>query len=255
MITDSELREHFALATRDVPAGPDLETSISRGRRTRRRRRAGLVSAAVAGVAAAAAVAGITLSGSGSETDLVATDPPPSSAPATDGSFVAGTDHDELLEQTIARHLPSLPRPDDVYPSDWDHRGPMPDADFADATDWQAAYTVSPTEELLVLSGYAPPGEKADPGCPGGRTTSGEIGCHRTPGPDGWITDDAYTTGDAYVFYSTYVVRSGFTTTVLETVTASSWDEALDRRAFVPADLHPLLTDADLAFPLPASRR
>ncbi|WP_296606835.1 hypothetical protein [Nocardioides sp.] len=251
MITDSELREHFALATDDVPSGPDLETSINRGRRSRRRRRAGLLGGAVAGMIAAAAVAGIALSGSGTGSDLVATDPAPSGA----ADFVSGTDHDQLVERTVARHLPSLPRPDDVYPSDWDHRGPMPDADFADATDWQAAYTVSPTEELLVLSGYAPPGEKADPGCPGGRTTSGGIGCHRTPGPDGWITDDAYTTGDAYVFYSTYVVRSGFTTTVLETVTASSWDEALDRRAFVPDDLHPLLTDADLAFPLPASRR
>lgn len=251
MITDSELREHFALATNDVPSGPDLELSISRGRRSRRRRRAGLLGGAFAAVTAAAAVAGIALGGSGSGSDLVATDPLPSGA----ADFVSGTDHDELVEQTIARHLPTLPRPDDVYPSDWDHRGPMPDADFADATDWQAAYTVSPTEELLVVSGYAPPDEKADPGCPEGRPTSDEIDCHRTRGPDGWITDDAYTTGDAYVFYSTYAVRSGFTTTVLETVAASSWDDALDQRVFVPADLHPLLTDADLAFPLPTSRR
>lgn len=251
MTTDSELRERFALATQDVPAGPDLETSILRGRRARRRRRAGLVGGAVAGVAAAAVVAGVALGGTGSGTDRVATDPAPNRA----GDFVAGTDHDELIQRVVARHLPALPRPDDVYPSDWDHAGPMPDAQFVDATDWQAAYTVAPAEELLVVSGYAPPDEKADPGCPEDRPTGGEIACHRTRGPDGWITDEAYTSGDAYVFYSTYAVRSGFTTTVLETVTASSWDDALDQRAFSAAQLHPLVTDAELVFPLPASRR
>lgn len=255
MITDDDLRERFDLATREVPVGPGLTTSISRGRRARRRRRAGLVGGAAAGAAAVAVVAGIAFGGSDADTDLVATDQPTGGSRSGPEDFVAGTDHDELVEAVVARHLPALPRPDDVYPSDWDHDGPMPDTQFADATDWQAAYTVSQTEDLLVVSGYAPPGEDPDPGCPDDQPSGGEIGCHRTRGPGGWITDNTYQGAGGYVFYSTYVTPAGFATTALQTVTATSWDEALERRAFTAAELRPLVTDGDLGFPLPASRR
>ena len=77
-----------------------------------------------------------------------------------------GTQIDETMEAVIAEHLPGLGAATDVYPSDWDHNGPMPDADFADATDWQAAYDLSADEELLVFMGWPKPGEPPPTKCP-----------------------------------------------------------------------------------------
>ena len=44
----------------------------------------------------------------------------------------------------MAEHLPALPEPNDVYPSDSETAGPLPDDAFARATEWQAVYTAEP---------------------------------------------------------------------------------------------------------------
>jgi hypothetical protein len=237
MTIEQELREQLDRATQDVPTGPDLTTSLTRGR-TRRRQRSGLVAGGglVAGAAAAAVVLVVAVGGTPDDTRTpVATDPTDSASAPDDGSFVSGTDVDETLEAVVARHLPSLGRADDVYPSDWDHRGPMPDADHADATDWQAVYTVSPHDQLLVIMAYPEPGEDVTPGL---------------------TADDSYQDDEGhYTFYSSYVADSGFTVNALETVAASSYQQAVAQRVLSGEELRPLVTDPELTFPFPASRQ
>jgi hypothetical protein len=237
MTIEQQLRDQLDRATQNVPTTPDLGTSLSRGR-ARRRRRGGLVAGAglVAGTAAAALVLVAALGGTSHDAGApVATDPTSGAPAVDDGSFVSGTDTDERLEAVVARHLPGLGRADDVYPSDWDHRGPMPDADHADATDWQAAYTVSPRDRLLVIMAYPKPGEDVVPGV---------------------IADDSYQDDEGhFTFYSSYVSDSGFTVNALETVAATSLQQAVAERVFTGQDLRALVTDPELTFPFPASRR
>ncbi len=64
----------------------------------------------------------------------------------------------------VAGHLPSLPAPDDVYPSDSHTAGPMPDADFASAEDWQAAYTLADGHGFLLMTALAERGPVLVPG-------------------------------------------------------------------------------------------
>jgi hypothetical protein len=259
MTIEQQLREQLERSTQDVPAGPDLAVSVSRGR-ARRRRRGMLLAGGglVAGTAVAALLLVVAVGGTSDRTGTqIATDPT-TSAPgaAGDGSFVTGTALDELLEAVVARHLPALGRPDDVYPSDWDHAGPMPDADHADATDWQAVYTAGPHDRLLVIMGWPKPGERAASGCAGGTPGAAQPACHRERLPGGGsVTDQSYRSDEGYTFYSSYVAGSGFTVNALETVTAGSWDRAVAGRVLASQDLGALVTDPRLTFPMPASRQ
>ena len=158
MTTEQLVRDQLDRATRDVPAGPDLAASIRLGRRMRQRRRAGLALAAAAVVGVGAVGVGAALSG---DSPTTAHENPAAEAPAAvdqgpvdqvPGDQVPGTDIDDRMAATIAAHLPDLPAPDDVYPSDTEHRGPMPDADFAQATDWQAIYTTASSEVLVIMA-------------------------------------------------------------------------------------------------------
>ena len=259
MTIEQQLREQLERSTQDVPTGPDLAVSVTRGR-ARRRRRGMLIAGGglVAGTAVAALVLVVALGGTSDGTGTqIATDPT-TSAPgaAGDGSFVTGTAVDELLESVVARHLPGLGRPDEVYPSDWDHAGPMPDADHAEATDWQAVYAVGPHDRLLVIMGWPKPGEPVGSGCAGGTPGAAQPDCHRRRPPGGGsVVDQSYRSDDGYTFYSSYVADSGFTVNALETVAAGSWDQAVAGRVLTSQDLRALVTDPELTFPMPASRQ
>ncbi len=84
---------------------------------------------------------------------------PVADAGANDGTFVSGTTIDTDLAAAVAAADPSLPDPRDVYPSDWNHDGPIPDADFANATEWQLVYDLAPKVQLLVYVGTTIPGQ------------------------------------------------------------------------------------------------
>lgn len=254
MSPEQQLRDQLDRATRDVVGGPDLGTALMDGRAGRRRR--SLVRGGVA--VAALAVGGVVVAsvlplGSGESTPVAADPTATPSSLATDvDDFVPDTDIDELLQRVVARHAPTLDRPDDVYPSDWDHAGPMPDADHADATDWQAAYTVGTDEQVLVIMGYPRPDEPSARGCIPGGSSPGQPECHTTTLPDGGsVTDENYVIDGGYVFYTMFVARSGFTVNAMETVTASSWQEAAARRELGNQTLGDLVTDPDLTFPAP----
>ena len=85
-------------------------------------------------------------------------------ARASPTDYVPGTDIDTRMADVIAEHLPSLPAPDDVYPSDSHRPGPLPDADFARAEDWRATYTLDGSE-LLVIASAPSEGGVACAGC------------------------------------------------------------------------------------------
>ena len=74
-------------------------------------------------------------------------------APASPGDFVPGTDIDEKLAAVVAAQLPALSAPDDVYPSDSHTAGPIDDADWASAEDWQATYTLGSGHSFGMITG------------------------------------------------------------------------------------------------------
>jgi hypothetical protein len=227
---DQQLRDQLDRATQDVPVLPDLDAAISSGRARRRRRAAAMAGGGVAGVAIAGLSLAFALGGSTSPGSQVATE-----AGASDGSYVTGTTIDEDFAAVVARHLPALGEPTDVYPSDWDHRGPMPDTDFSDATDWQATYTLSRHDDLLIIMGYDEPGSRSAQ--------------HRK------VTNDSYNSGGEYTFFTEFATGSGFSVNAIQTVTADSYRDAVSRRVLSPAQLRALVTDPALTFPFPDSRR
>jgi hypothetical protein len=153
MTAEQLVRDQLDRATREVPSSPDLETAVRRGRRRRRQRRGGMALAAVA-------VLGLGATGLQMATDdsgrTVVRDTPVAAAPAPSApdDFVAGTGTDEALVAVLAERLPTLPTPDDVYPSDRHTAGPMPDAEFAAAEDWQAAYTLGANQRFLLMTAH-----------------------------------------------------------------------------------------------------
>ena len=178
MTAEQLIRDQLDRATRDVPNSPDLETAIRQGRRRRMQRRGGAAIAAVA-------VLGIGTIGlriaTADDAQPVADDAPVAEAPAlapapsAPEDFVAGTDIDQALVAVVAAHLPSLPAPDDVYPSDSHTAGPMPDADFVKAEDWQAAYTLAGGHEFLLMTALASEGPFSCQGCEHHAVPGGEI--------------------------------------------------------------------------------
>ena len=138
----------------------------------------------------------------------------PVGAPApTD--FVPGTDVDTTMAAVVAEHLPGLPAPDDVYPSDVRHDGPMPDADFASATEWQAVYALPGGGRLLVLMGR--PGEPfACDGCTAQEAEGGTVyvQTYRTiaPGEEAFVDSDqtVEAAGGQMNRGVTYVTDDGF---------------------------------------------
>ncbi|QIG43867.1 hypothetical protein G5V58_14785 [Nocardioides anomalus] len=115
------------------------------------------------------------------------------------------------------RPSPSLPTPDDVYPSDGQTAGPLPDADFAAAQDWQAAYTVGAEQVLVMVSSPAEPFA-----CPQ---------CVEQQVPGGTLHEQVYTSG-GLTWRGVWLVRpDGFVTAVLDGAPRKGWtlDEAAVR--------------------------
>ena len=156
---------------------------------------------------AAAAVLGLGTAGvwmaTGDEGRTVVHDTPVAVAPATTApDFVPGTDIDEALAALVAGHLPSLPAPDDVYPSDSHTAGPIPDAGWASAEDWQATYTVGDRQVLVMMSLPAEPFS-----C---------TGCEETTVPGGTLYEQSYGSG-GLTWHGVWLARpDGTTATVLE---------------------------------------
>jgi hypothetical protein len=256
MTTEQLLRTHFDEATREVRGGPALQTSLTAGRRGRRRR---ALVAGAAGTALAVAV-GVTMGvfvsrGSTSTPDAPAADPAADAAAAPVVSdIVAGTDLDELLQTVVADHLGDTPRLElvDVFPSDWDHNGPMPDADHADATDWQATYTVG-NNDMLLFVGYGMPGEPALDHCSAAPDAST---CSRVEG--GLVVESGSLFADAgpVRFTTTYVgAATGFVVNLIETVPGDDVATSSSQRVLDRDGVLALVTDPRLTFPLPKSRR
>ncbi len=181
MTAEQLVRDQLDRATRDVPGSPDLETAIRHGRRRRRMQRRG--GAAIAAVAVLG-TRGRRRCGSSTADDRAAggrrragrrSARPGSRAERTRATSLPGTDIDQALVAVVAAHLPSLPAPDDVYPSDSHTAGPMPDADFVKAEDWQAAYTLAGGHEFLLMTALASEGPFSCQGCEHHAVPGGEI--------------------------------------------------------------------------------
>lgn len=248
MNVEDQLRDHYRDDAAEMLGGPDLSAVLDRGRRRRRTRVAGGVGAGLAAVAVAAVATASVLGGS---TTTTGSDPArgadPAAGPADSAAgavdFVAGTDVDDTVQDVVASHLTMLGAPDDVYPSDWSTNGPIPDADFAAATDWQAAYPVADGERALVLMGYPKPGESTD--CPT---------CHEQSVPGGTLSTQVsrlQTTGE-WLFMTSLVRDDGFRVSVIDYVTAPRLAQARAARSISDADATAVVRDARMHFAPPA---
>lgn len=245
MTVEQQLRDHYETTTTDVLGGPDLESVLGSGRRRRRVRIMGVAGTAAAAVTVGAVVASSLVSGGSSPT---AKDPARGAdVAAAPVDFVPGTTIDDDLQQVVAGHLSGLGAPTDVYPSDWDHNGPMPDADFADATDWQAAYDLGADEKLLVFMGWPKPGEPPPTKCPE---------CEMTEVPGGrLLTQVSFHDLDADWHFMTVFVRDdGFTVGAIDQVVAPEAQDAAAARSVSDAEAEALATDPALQFPMPEGR-
>jgi hypothetical protein len=176
--------------------------------------------------------------------------------PTTDGSpayhdFVAGTDVDEAMQATVSRHLPDVAAATEVYPSDWNHAGPIPDADFADATEWHAVYDVAGAERLTVVMSDEIPGAPPLPRC--SEVQQPDVACIRSEGADGSLEMRFGTVidGSTYRFLTVRVAPDGFVIEALDDVQAGSWAAAGNLRSLTDAETTSLVQDPALTFPAP----
>lgn len=236
MTTEQQLRDQLDRATTDVPASPDLETAVRRGRRRRQYRRGGLALAAVAVVGLGSA--GVVAATSGDDGGpTVAQDAPVAAAPAATTDWVAGTDIDTDLADLVAAQLPSLPAPDDVYPSDSHTAGPMPDADFAQAEDWQATYTVGDSTFLVMMAAPSEGGVRCQ-------------GCEKKEVPGGTLYHQTFTSpGPNHWYFGVYLARpDGSAVSAYESLTAPDEATAIAQRQLTDAEVEALVQDPGLRF-------
>jgi hypothetical protein len=237
MTTEQLVRDQLDRATRQVPAGPDLETIIRRGRQQRRRRRGGLALAAVAVVGLGAV--GVRVA-TAEDTRTVVQETPVAHAPAPAGDFVPGTDIDEKLAAVVAQRLPALPPPDDVYPSDSHTAGPIPDADWSSAEDWQATYTEN-GNQVLLITGLPSEGPNGCEGCPSQQVPGGTVYTQ----PYSSIGQD----GRTKWYFGAYFARDdGTFANAWEIVVADGQKAAEADRHVSDADLTALVQDPGLTF-------
>jgi hypothetical protein len=235
--------------TRERPGGPELSAVIAGGRRRRRVRRTAWAGGALA-VVAATAPAGMVLTHGGDQV-AVDTGPGPATSATVYHDFVRGSDVDEMLQATVAQHLPSMPAAESVYPSDWNTSGPIPDAQAADATEWHATYQVSGSEKLTLVMSLAIPGQPTSLSCDD--VTQADIPCRRVDLPDGsQETTAGYVLGSStYRFMTVHVARDGRVVETLDDVTGSSVAQARAARGVTDDALSSLVRDPALTFAAP----
>jgi hypothetical protein len=242
MTLEQLVRDQLARATENVPGGPDLATSIRDGRRRRRTARVGVAAAAVAvlglGALGAHALGGDNDAAVAHEAPVADEPAPAVPAPAAPVDFVPGTDVDDTMAAVVAEHLPSLPAPDDVYPSDSHTAGPIPDSEFARAQDWQAAYTTD-TGGALVIMGL--------PEEVGGWRCSD---CDAKEVAGGTLYHETYSTDDGQIWwFGTYFVGDdGHFVNAFESVQAPDEQTAAGQRKLSDTDLEALVEDTRLSF-------
>jgi hypothetical protein len=242
MTAEQLVRDQLDRATREVVGGPDLATSIQDGRRRRRTTRVGVAAAAVAllGVGALGVSALGGADAPGVAHDAPVADGPGPAAPgaAAPVDFVPGTDIDDSMAAAVADLLPSLPPPDDVYPSDGKTAGPLPDAEFARAQDWQAAYTTDAGGALVMM------GRPEELG--GWRCSD----CGAQPVPGGTLYHETYSTnaGQTWWFGTYFVGDDGHFVNAFESVQAPDEGAAAGLRQLSDSDLEALVADPRLSF-------
>ena len=161
----------------------------------------------------------------------------PPAPPAVPADFVPGTGIDEALAAVVAGHLPSLPAPDDVYPSDSHTAGPMADVDFASAEDWQAAYTLPDGHSFLLMTALASEGPFS---CQD---------CERHPASGGTIYRQvSQSLEDGKWQYATWFVRDDGSLVGAFEYAPGQVDAAASDPALSDADLESLVQDPGLTF-------
>ena len=243
MTTDQQLgdalRDRFDRATPGSVPEPDLDAAIAGGRRRRRVRLGSYAAGTLAVLAVTAAVAAPRIAGGPV--------PPTVASAVDDGTYVAGTTVDTDLAAVVAAADPSLPAPVDVYPSDWSRDTALPDDQFANATEWQLVYDLSPHVELLVYVSQPVPGETPETTCPsqGGQVVTPSDGTTTVdvPGPQAACVDwqvgpgstisKRQTVGEPgherYWFLTEHTAPDGRFVNVIEMVEADDWRQATER--------------------------
>lgn len=244
MTVEQLVRDQLERATREVVGGPDLATSIRAGRR-RRATRVGVAAAAVAvlglGAVGARALGGDDAPAVAHDARVADGPAPAAPAPGAPVDFVPGTDVDDTMAAVVAEHLPTIPAPDDVYPSDGKTAGPLPDSEFARAQDWQAAYTTD-TGGFLVMMGLPEElGGWRCRDCDAHQVSSGTL-YHET-----YSTDD----GRTWWFGTYFVGDDGHFVNAFESVQAPDQQSAARQRQLSDSDVEGLVEDQRLSFSRP----
>lgn len=245
MSSDTDIQRAYSRATNDASAGPDLAEVLALGRGARRRRTR-LRVAGAAGVAAVLVAAGVLTPRLVESNDVVAVAP---AAPPAATDHVAGTDVDDTMVSTVSAHLPGLGQPRDVFPSDMAHNGPMPDQDFAAATDWQAEYDVEGGGFFRLMLAHAESAEKSYvPWCDGRPSTDVPGGRTCVDQSESWADTDA---NHPWRFRVTFEGDDGRIVIATEKVAGASLGSATQHRVFTDAQLAELVQDPNLTFPQP----
>ena len=189
--------------------------------------------------------------------DNPTTNHPPVAQPAPDdGTFVPGTDIDDQLQAAIGSALAALPTARDVYPSDWSRDAPLPDDQFADATEWQTYYDLSASDELLVYVSKPIPGLDEPPSCASNPAPTAHT-CSEQQVAGGDLVTTRQTVGEpgqeSYWFLASFRDADGRFVNVIEQVGADGWKQAEQRRVLTDADLAGVATAPGLDFPDPVN--
>jgi hypothetical protein len=220
MTTAQQLKDQFDRTADGLPE-PDVAAAVAAGRRGRRRRATSYAVGSLAVLAVASAVVVPRLGGS--------EEVPVTSTPAADGTFVAGTTIDTDLAAAVAAAAPALPAPTDVYPSDWSRDTPLPDEDFADATEWQLLYDLPGGETLLVYLSKPVPGVEVRTGP--SRQEVGDPPRHQ--------------------FLVVSEAADGLVVNVIETVPGDTWKQVERARRLTDDQLGAIAAGPGLDFPDP----
>ncbi len=240
MTVEQIVRDQLDRATREVEGRPDLATSIRHGRRRRRTARLGVATAAVAvlglGALGARSLGADDEPAVARDTRVAAA--PVAPLPAAPTDFVPGTDIDEAMAAAVAERLSSLPAPDDVYPSDGETAGALPDAQFARAQDWQATYSTDAGGFLVIMGLPEELGGWRCRDCRTEQVTGGTL-YHETYSTDG---------GGTWWFGTYFVGDDGHFVNAFESVQAPDEQAARHQRRLDDAAVEGLVQDPRLSF-------
>ena len=145
------------------------------------------------------------------------------------------------MATVVAEHLSSLPAPDDVYPSDGQTAGPIPDADFGRAQDWQATYTTEVGQALVITGLPVELGGWRCRDCDTEKVAGGTLyrQTYSTDGTDGTLT---------WWFGTYFVGDDGRFVNAFEAVVAPDVQSATDQRQLTDSDMAGLVEDPRLRF-------